>query len=43
MTKEDSLTDDVYGNFREAMRLFGEIYEQLGGNSGQEGRLPRGQ
>ena len=43
MTKEDSFTDDVYGNFMEAMSLFGEIYEQLDGNSVQEGRLPRGQ
>ena len=38
MTKEDSLTDDVYSNFKEAMSLFGEIYERLDGNSVQEGR-----
>ena len=43
MTKEDSLTDDVYRNFKEAMSLFGEIYEQLDGNSGQERRLLHGQ
>ena len=38
MTKEDSFTDDVYSNFKEAMSLFGEIYEQLDWNSGQERR-----
>lgn len=38
MTKEDSFTDDVYDNFMEAMRFFGEIYEELDSNNGQERR-----
>ena len=36
--KEDSFTDDVYRNFKEAMSLLAEIYEQLDGNSGQKSR-----